>query len=91
MAKEQSLKYKTRNERMIRTLLRRYRDNSDILFAFGDLIGARPYLKENLNTILHITRESWYAGKCLCIRKSVKGNPVHPLYQRADSKFVPYL
>ena len=61
--------------------------NADMLFAYGDLISVRPYLKDCLKDILDIN----FVGQKLCFRKTKKGNPIHPLYQKKDSKLIQFL
>ncbi len=64
--------------------------SADILFAYGDLINTRPYLKECLGDILRLTLSIQLTGKQFCIKRTKKGNPAHPLYQKADCQFIPF-
>ena len=73
----------------IKDLLNTFK-NSDILFAYGNLIDKRPYLQNCLNDILNIINSVGFAGQKLCIKRTIKGNPVHPLYQKPNSVFIPY-
>lgn len=62
--------------------------NSDILFAYGNLITKRKYLNDNLNGIITLIKSSNWNGLCLCIKLTKMGNPIHPLYQNNNSKFI---
>lgn len=62
--------------------------NANILFAYGNLINTRPYLKACLDDILNLLSEVQFAGQKLCIKLTLKGNPIHPLYQKADSELI---
>ena len=73
----------------IRNLLTDF-NNADILFAYGNLICKRPYLKTCLDDILNLINSVKFAGEKFCIKRTIKGNPVHPLYQKPNSTFVPY-
>lgn len=73
----------------IEGLLRAFK-KSDILFAYGDLIDKRPYLQNCLDDILIVIDSAGFTGKKLCIRRTQNGNPIHPLYQKANVKFIPY-
>lgn len=58
--------------------------NCDILLAYGNLIKKRTYLKDCLNDILN-----WLQGRRVKVIKMTKSkNPVHPLYQKDDTKFL---
>ena len=74
----------------IMTLLNEYCEYSDILFAYGDLIGKRDYLKKNLCEIISTIKTNEYKGNCYCLGKTKKGNARHPLYQKVSTSFVPY-
>ena len=65
-------------------------NNADILFAYGDLISKRPYLKMCLSDILNLINSVNFTGQKYCIKRTTKGNPIHPLYQKVDSDFIPY-
>ena len=78
------------NLEIIASLLEQYRYCSDILFAYGDLIEKRRYLKTNLSEILNTIRDSGYAGGCYCLGVTKAGNARHPLYQKVTAPFVPY-
>lgn len=58
--------------------------NSDILLAYGNLIKKRNYLKDCLNDILNCLQDR--IVKIIKMTKS--NNPIHPLYQKDDAKFV---
>lgn len=73
----------------INNLLTKFK-NTDILFAFGDLIDKRPYLKSCLSDILKLIQNKQFTGQAYCIKRTKNGNPVHPLYQKTDSDFSPY-
>lgn len=64
--------------------------NSDILFAFGNLITKRNYLLDTLNNIISSIKSLSWKGSSLCIKLTKKGYPVHPLYQSKNSKFICY-
>lgn len=53
--------------------------------AWGDLVEKRPYLKSEAETILRLFPEH---TKFVCIGKTKKGNPKHPLYAKGASKLV---
>ena len=78
------------NLKIIRELLNRYCNCSDILFAYGDIIGKNDYLQENLCEIINIIKLNQYNGNCYCLGKTKAGNPRHPLYQKVDMPFVLY-
>lgn len=65
-------------------------NNADILFAYGNLIDKRTYLKNCLADILDLIASVQFAGSLYCIKRTVKGNPIHPLYQKATTVFVQY-
>lgn len=73
----------------IRNLLIRF-NNVDILFAYGNLISKRSYLKTCLDDILNLINSVKFTGQKFCIKRTIKGNPVHPLYQKTNSLFIPY-
>ncbi len=77
------------NINKIRNLLIDF-NNADILFAYGNLISKRPYLKTCLDDILNLINSVKFAGKKYCIKRTIKGNPVHPLYQKINSTFIQY-
>ena len=64
--------------------------NSDILFAYGNLITQRPYLKNCLSEIVNLISEAGFSGQYYCLKQTKRGNPAHPLYQKTDTIFVPY-
>ena len=64
--------------------------NSDILFAYGNLITQRPYLKNCLSEIVNLISEAGFSGQYYCLKQTKRGNPTHPLYQKTDTIFVPY-
>ena len=63
--------------------------NSNILFAFGNLILKRPYLQSCFEQIKTIVNND-FVGKTYCIKLTKCGFPVHPLYQKNDSIFTEY-
>ena len=64
--------------------------NADILFAYGNLISKRPYLRACLKRILNVIKSGNINGKLFCIKLTAKGNPAHPLYQKCDAEFMQY-
>lgn len=64
--------------------------NADILFAYGNLISKRLYLKNCLTDIMNLIKNSNFNGSLFCIKKTIKGNPIHPLYQKSDVNFMQY-
>ncbi len=73
----------------IRNLLTTFK-NTDFLFAYGNLINIRPYLVRCLNDILDLINSVQFTGQKLCIKRTLKGNPAHPLYQKTNSEFINY-
>ena len=73
----------------IRNLLTTF-TNADIIFAYGNLINKRPYLKECLTDILNLISCVNFNGNLYCINRTVKGNPAHPLYQKTNAVFIQY-
>lgn len=65
-------------------------NNADILFAYGNLISKRPYLKTCLDDILKLINSIKFVGQKFCIKRTIKGNPIHPLYQKVTTAFIPY-
>lgn len=63
---------------------------SDILFAYGNLIRKRNYLKKNLCKIINIIKTIDYGGNCFCLGTTKAGNARHPLYCKAVTPFVPF-
>ena len=90
MLEEQNEILHKENLKTITDLLEQYALCSDILFAYGDLINKRTYLKKNLCEIINIIKKSNYAGNCYCLGKTKSGNARHPLYQKANASFVPF-
>ena len=90
MDKIQNLSIHKENLEIIAELLNKYSLCSDILFAYGDLISKRNYLKKNLCEIISIIRTTNYRGSCYCLGKTKSGNARHPLYQKTDTQFVPF-
>ena len=78
------------NLEIITKLLNEYCELSDILFAYGDLIEKRSYLKKNLFEIINVIKASKHNGNYYCLGKTKAGNPRHPLYQKTSTSFVPY-
>lgn len=90
MLDEQNLILHKENLNIITDILNQYSWRSDILFAYGDLIGKRPYLKKNLCEIINIIKSTNYHGNCYCLGNTKSGNARHPLYQKIDTPFVPF-
>ena len=90
MLKEQNEFLHKENLKIITNLLKQYALCSDILFAYGDLINKRPYLKRNLCEIINIIKAENYDGNCYCLGKTKSGNARHPLYQKIDTPFAPF-
>ena len=78
------------NLEIITKLLKKYSLRSDSLFAYGDLINKRSYLKKNLCEIINAIKAINYAGNCFCLGKTKSGNARHPLYQKTDAQFIPF-
>ena len=78
------------NLEIITELLNKYSLCSDVLFAYGDLINKRPYLKKNLCEIISIIKTTNFGGNCYCLGKTKSGNARHPLYQKIDTTFIPF-
>lgn len=87
MSKCQNKLCKIKNDMYIKKILCLYANNSDILFAYGNLISKRYYLKSNLDDIIRMIKAIGYKGNILCIKKTKLGNPVHPLYQNQNALF----
>ena len=64
--------------------------SSDFLFAYGNLISRKAYLRKNLCDIIHILRTNEFSGNHYCLGKTKKGNPKHPLYQKSNTPFVQF-
>ena len=63
--------------------------NYDILFAYGNLITKRKYLKICLNEITALLKDK--KDTLIKVIKLTKdGNPVHPLYQSNTSLLIDY-
>jgi hypothetical protein len=90
MDEEQDLIRHNENIEIITNLFSRYCQCSDVLFAYGDLISKRNYLKKNLCEIMNIIKTNKYGGGCFCLGKTKLGNARHPLYQKIDTQFVPF-
>ena len=88
MEETQNLILHKENLEIITELLNKYSLCSDILFAYGDLICKRTYLKKNLCEIINIIKTTNYGGNCYCLGKTKAGNARHPLYQKIDTQFV---
>ena len=56
---------------------------SDILFAYGNLISKRKYLQSCLTQITELLKGK--DKKIFIIKLTKEGNPVHPLYQKNDA------
>ena len=77
------------NIREIRYILNTF-NNADILFAYGNLISKRAYLNDCLADVLGLISSVQFTGNLYCIKHTVKGNPIHPLYQKVTTAFIPY-
>ena len=73
----------------IKILLQTF-NNADILFAYGNLINQRPYLKNCLSDIINLISELGFSKQYYCLKQTKKGNPTHPLYQKINTIFIPY-
>ena len=64
--------------------------NCDILFAYGNLISKRKYLKGCLDQIIALLCDN--QGKKIKVIKLTKANnPVHPLYQASKAVLVDHI
>ena len=73
----------------IKKLLEEYAD-CEILFAYGNLISKRKFLKECLSEI--VTLLNIEKGKSIkAIKLTKASNPVHPLYQANNSILIDYI
>lgn len=90
MLEEQNETLHKENLKIITEFLTKYSLCSDILFAYGDLINKKPYLKKNLCEIISIIKTINYSGNCYCLGKTKSGNARHPLYQKADATFIQF-
>ena len=79
-----------KNLKTIRRIFRKYRNNSDLLLAYGDLILYKIYLLDCRNDIRCLVKKIKYQGKMLCIDKTKKGNPGHPLYKKQQSTLITF-
>ena len=73
----------------ITKVLKQFR-NADILWAYGNLVDIRPYLKACLQDVIAEIKANDFQGKFQCIKVTKVGHPVHPLYQRNDSVFIDF-
>ena len=90
MLEEQNIALHKENLKIITEMLGRYSLRSDILFAYGDLINKRPYLKKNLCEIINTIKSGNYGGNCYCLGKTKSENARHPLYQKIETPFAPF-
>ena len=90
MDEEQNLILHNDNLSIITNLLSNYSHCSDILFAYGDLISKKYYLKKNLCEIINIIKTTDYIGNCYCLGTTKAGHARHPLYQKKATPFVPF-
>lgn len=81
--------FHSENIREIQNLLLTF-TNTDILFAYGNLINKRLYLQNCLADILKLIDDLHFTGDMMCIKRTVKGNPIHPLYQKTNANFIKY-
>ena len=78
------------NLEIIDNLIKKHGKSSDFLFAYGNLISRKAYLRKNLCDIIHILRTNEFSGNHYCLGKTKKGNPKHPLYQKSNTPFVQF-
>lgn len=90
MNNTQDLPMHQENLKIITELLNKYVARADILFAYGDLIEKKDYLKKNLCQIINIAKKSGYNERCYCLGKTKSENARHPLYQKTSTPFTPY-
>lgn len=83
------LRLHTENLNEIKKLLQTFH-NADILFAYGNLIMRRPYLRNCLVDIIYLINQTNFLGQYYCLKQTKKGNPTHPLYHKTDTIFIPY-
>ena len=81
-ANEQIIK---QNIETVLQILDEYQD-SDILFAYGNLISKRSYLRHCLGQISELLKPKSKTIKVIKLTK--EGNPVHPLYQKNDARLL---
>ena len=77
-----------KNLEIIEDLIKKYGNCGDFLFAYGNLISKKTYLNKNLCDIIQILSTNKLSGNCYCLGKTKKGNPKHPLYQKANTPFA---
>ena len=75
------------NIETISQILGTYSD-CDILFAYGNLISKRAYLRPCLEQISKLLKLKNKTIKVIKLTK--EGNPVHPLYQKNDSILIDF-
>ena len=84
------------NEDLVRENLERIKDissqypNCDILFAYGNLISKRKFLKRCLDQIVALLQGE-QEKKIKIIKLTKANNPVHPLYQLNTAALVDYI
>ena len=64
-------------------------NESDVLFAYGNLISKRSYLRPCLEQISELLKSKSKTIKVIKLTK--EGNPVHPLYQRNNAILIDVL
>ena len=84
LADEQIVK---QNIETVSQILDIYQD-CDILFAYGNLISKRSYLRPCLEQISKLLKSKNKTIKKIKLTK--EGNPVHPLYQSNDSALLDF-
>lgn len=89
MHKEMVEEIHEENLKHIKEIFQKHNGTSDILLAYGNLIEKRKYLSFCHEEIMNLAKQCNYQGKILCIKQTKKGHPVHPLYQKNTSVFVP--
>ncbi len=72
----------------IRGILEKH-SNCDVLFAYGNLISKRKYLKDCLLEIVALLKGE-KGLKIKVIKLTKDGNPVHPLYQSNTAILINY-
>lgn len=83
-ANEQIVK---QNIETILQILDAYQD-CDVLFAYGNLISKRSYLRPCLEQISKLLKSKNKPIKAIKLTK--EGNPVHPLYQRDNAILIEF-
>ena len=85
--KEMDAELHSRNLQIIKKTIKKHK-KIVVVFAYGNLINKRPYLKECLNDINKIIKKYNLETKMLKLTK--EGNPFHPLYASQETKLINY-